>query len=83
MKLSILLAGGALVALVGAAASGQAQPPQASDLHLSTRTAVSAQQDIARTRDVTPPAPRGDLRGDIASNARPRSDNERERGQHH
>jgi hypothetical protein len=83
MKLSILLAGGALVALVGAAASGQAQPPQASDLHLDTRTSVSAPQDIARARDATPPAPRGDLRGDIASNARPRSDNERERAQHH
>jgi hypothetical protein len=30
------------------------------------------QQGDARGRDFTPPAPRGDLRGDIASNARMR-----------
>ncbi|HEX7935006.1 MAG TPA: hypothetical protein VF573_18275 [Paraburkholderia sp.] len=30
------------------------------------------QQSAARSRDFTPPAPRGDLRGDIASNVRTR-----------
>ncbi|WP_250492490.1 hypothetical protein [Caballeronia sp. GAWG1-1] len=84
MKVSILLACGALGALTSAAASGQARPPPGSDLHLNTRAAMSAPQAIARTRDATPPAPRGDLRGDIASNVRARPDSEREsQGRHH
>jgi hypothetical protein len=41
------------------------------------------QQAEARNRDFTPPAPRGDLRGDIASNVRarpePRRDNPSQR----
>jgi Ni/Co efflux regulator RcnB len=32
------------------------------------------QQSEAHNRDFTPPAPRGDLRGDIASNVRARPD---------
>jgi hypothetical protein len=36
------------------------------------------QQSEARNRDFTPPAPRGDLRGDIASNVRARPDVPRE-----
>jgi hypothetical protein len=73
-----------LFALAGVAASGQAQPPPASDLLVDTKMSVHAPQDGARAREMTPPAPRGDLRGDIASNARVRPDNEREtRAQHH
>jgi hypothetical protein len=36
------------------------------------------QQSEARSRDFTPPAPRGDLRGDIASNVRARPEANRE-----
>ncbi|HVE08114.1 MAG TPA: hypothetical protein VNE00_12745 [Paraburkholderia sp.] len=35
------------------------------------------QQAETRNRDFTPPTPRGDLRGDIASNVRARPENER------
>ncbi|CAB3777717.1 hypothetical protein [Paraburkholderia fynbosensis] len=35
------------------------------------------QQSQTRNRDFTPPAPRGDLRGDIASNVRARPDTPR------
>ncbi|MFT4069660.1 hypothetical protein [Paraburkholderia sp.] len=35
------------------------------------------QQSEVRSRDFTPPAPRGDLRGDIASNVRGRPDEAR------
>lgn len=78
MKALILLASGAFSALVGVAASAQAQPPPASDLYVSTKTAMGSPRDAVRTREVTPPTPRGDLRGDIASNARTRPDSERE-----
>lgn len=79
MKASTLLVRGAFVALAGVAAAGQAQPPPASsDLRLSTRATASAQHEISRAPASTPPAPRGDLRGDIASNVRARPDNERE-----
>jgi hypothetical protein len=78
MKALILLASGAFSALVGVAASGQAQPPPASDLYMTTKTAMGAPRDAVRTRDVAPPTPRGDLRGDIANNARARPDVERE-----
>jgi hypothetical protein len=82
MKVSILLALGAFGALAGATAS--AQPPPAPDLHWNTKTSANVPQDVARTREMTPPAPRGDLRGDIASNAHARPDNDRdERPAHH
>jgi hypothetical protein len=84
MKVSVLLTLGAFSALAGVVASGQAQPPPAPDLQLNTKAMVSAPRDLARTREVTPPAPRGDLRGDIASNVRARPDGEREdRPAHH
>ncbi|MDR5757389.1 hypothetical protein [Caballeronia sp. LZ035] len=85
MKASTLLAPGALVALMSTTAMSQAQPPPAaSDFHVSTRAAMEAPQGGPRTRGVTPPAPRGDLRGDIASNVRARPDSERDgRPQHH
>lgn len=39
------------------------------------------QQNPGRSRDFTPPTPRGDLRGDIASNVHARPDTAREDGQ--
>jgi hypothetical protein len=41
------------------------------------------QQSQTRNRDFTPPAPRGDLRGDIASNVRARPDTPREEPTRH
>ena len=41
------------------------------------------QQSQTRNRDFTPPAPRGDLRGDIASNVRARPDAPREEPTRH
>lgn len=79
MKASTLLVRGALSALAGVAAAGQAQPPLASsDWRLTTKTSAAPPQDAPRSRAATPPAPRGDLRGDIASNVRARPDNDRE-----
>jgi hypothetical protein len=85
MKASTLLAQGALVALTSTTAMSQAQPPPAaSDFHVSTRAAMEVTQGSPHNRGVTPPAPRGDLRGDIASNVRARPDAERDgRPQHH
>ena len=85
MKASTLLAHGAFVALPSTAALSQAQPPPpASDFHVSTKASMAAPQNAGRNRDATPPAPRGDLRGDIASNVRARPDTERDaRSQHH
>ncbi|SAK77054.1 hypothetical protein AWB79_04695 [Caballeronia hypogeia] len=84
MKASTLLVHGAFVALTSTAAMSQAPPPPpASDFHVSTKASLAATQN-GRNRDATPPAPRGDLRGDIASNVRARPDAERDaRSQHH
>ncbi|SAL02545.1 hypothetical protein [Caballeronia ptereochthonis] len=85
MKASTLLAQGALIALASTSAMSQAQPPPAaSDFHVSTKATMATPQNNARSRDATPPAPRGDLRGDIASNVRTRPEPDREsRSQHH
>ncbi|WP_321797093.1 hypothetical protein [Caballeronia sp. J97] len=84
MKASTLLASSAFVALTSTAAISQAQPPPASDFHVSTKASMAAPQNAGHNRDATPPAPRGDLRGDIASNVRARPDSERDsRSQHH
>jgi hypothetical protein len=84
MKVSVLLAFGAFSALAGVVASGQAQPPPAPDIQLNTKALVSAPRDGGHAREGTPPAPRGDLRGDIASNVRARPDGDREdRPAHH
>ncbi|SAK95519.1 hypothetical protein AWB80_07109 [Caballeronia pedi] len=85
MKASTLLVHGAFIALTSTAAMSQAQPPpSASDFHVSTKASMAASQNAGRNRDASPPAPRGDLRGDIASNVRARPDPEREsRSQHH
>ena len=85
MKASTLLAQGVLVALTSTLAMSQAQPPPAaSDFHVSTKASLATPQNNTRNREATPPAPRGDLRGDIASNVRTRPETEREpRSQRH
>ncbi|SAK70462.1 hypothetical protein AWB75_03616 [Caballeronia catudaia] len=85
MKASILLVSGAFAALTSTAAMSQAQPPPpASDFHVSTKASMGASHNAGRNRDAAPPAPRGDLRGDIASNVRARPDSERDaRSRHH
>ncbi|WP_244815820.1 hypothetical protein [Caballeronia sp. Lep1P3] len=84
MKASTLVVQGALAALAGMTAAVQAQPPAATDLRLSAKTPAPSPPDIARAHGAGPPAPRGDLRSDIASNAHARPDNERdERPPHH
>ncbi|VXC11369.1 conserved exported hypothetical protein [Burkholderia sp. 8Y] len=83
MKVSTRLMHGVLAGFAGVAFVAHAQPP-ASDLRLTAKTASPAPPDAARARAATPPAPRGDLRGDIASNVRARPDNDRdERAPHH
>lgn len=85
MKASTLLVNGAVVALASIAAMSQAEaPPPASDFHVNTKASMAASQNAGRDRDAAPPAPRGDLRGDIASNVRARPDTERDpRSRHH
>jgi hypothetical protein len=84
MKASTLLAQGALIALASTWAISHAQPPPAaSDFHVSTKAAIGTSQNNPRIREATPPAPRGDLRGDIASNVRARPDAERDGRSHH
>ena len=78
MKASTLLALGAFAALTSTSAMSQAQPPPGgSDFHVSTKATLAAPQNTPRNRDVAPPAPRGDLRGDIASNVRARPETDR------
>jgi|GEM_PF-436253 len=48
-----------------------------------TATLEAWQQSEAHNRDFTPPTPRGDLRGDIASNVRARPDASRGDQQRH
>ena len=64
-----------------AIAQAQLQPGDLS-VKASARAVVPAQQDVSRARDFSPPAPRGDLRGDIASNvhARPGAGSRESRG---
>ena len=85
MKASTLLVHGAFVALTSTAAMSPAQPPPpSSDFHVSTKASMAASRNAGSNHEATPPAPRGDLRGDIASNVRGvRPDSEREaRPQH-
>ena len=73
MKASTLLVHGAFVALTSTAAMSPAQPPPpppSSDFHVSTKASMAASQNVGSNHEATPPAPRGDLRGDIASNVR-------------
>ncbi|MDR5750919.1 hypothetical protein QCE48_08980 [Caballeronia sp. LZ024] len=79
MKPMSRLVCGIVVSILCGAANAQAQlQPEDLSVQASARAAAPAQQDVARARDFSPPAPRGDLRGDIASNARVRPDDEHE-----
>ena len=67
---SMLLCG---IAVSSFTAPAFAQQPQAWNWRPDHPASLEAwQQDGARTHGFTPPAPRGDLRGDIASNVRER-----------
>jgi hypothetical protein len=85
MNAMTLLACGMVVSLFGETALGQARPPAAGfDMHAGAQGGPPAQPSWARAKEITPPAPRGDLRGDIASNARSRPDADRDsKNQHH
>jgi hypothetical protein len=81
--MSLLLCG---IVLSSMAATALAQQrPQGWNWRPDRAASMEAwQQSAARSRDFTPPAPRGDLRGDIASNVRtrpeaPRDDSPRRR----
>jgi hypothetical protein len=71
MKPMSLLLCGIVVSSIAASAFGQ-QKPQGWNWRPDRPATVEAWQQDGRTRDFTPPAPRGDLRGDIASNVRTR-----------
>jgi hypothetical protein len=75
--MSLLLCG---IVISSLAAPALAQERQQAWNWRPDRTASleSWQQSQARSRDFTPPAPRGDLRGDIASNVRMRPEPGRE-----
>jgi hypothetical protein len=75
--MSVLLCG---IVISSMAAPALAQERQQAWNWRPDRTASleAWQQGEARNRDFTPPAPRGDLRGDIASNVRARPETPRE-----
>ncbi|CAD6508583.1 hypothetical protein [Paraburkholderia metrosideri] len=75
--MSLLLCG---IVISSMAAPALAQERQQAWNWRPDRTASleSWQQSQTQSRDFTPPAPRGDLRGDIASNVRARPDAPRE-----
>lgn len=84
MKPMSLLLCGIVLSSMAATALAQ-QRPQGWNWRPDRAASMEAwQQSAARSRDFTPPAPRGDLRGDIASNVRtrpeaPRDDSPRRR----
>jgi hypothetical protein len=83
MKPMSLLLCGIVISSMAAPALAQ-QRPQAGSWRPDRAAALEAwQQSETRNRDITPAAPRGDLRGDIASNVRARPDVPREGGEHH
>jgi hypothetical protein len=70
MKPMSMLACGIVVSLIAGTALGQ-PPPDSFSLHADTRTDLQAwKSEPVRTREVAQPVPLGDLRGDIANNAR-------------
>ncbi|MFP3566583.1 hypothetical protein [Paraburkholderia sp. SIMBA_030] len=72
MKPMSLLLCGIVVSSMAAPALAQ-QRPQGWNWRPDRTASIEArQQSETRNRDFTPPAPRGDLRGDIASNVRTR-----------
>ncbi|MEZ0605353.1 hypothetical protein ACAX43_24780 [Paraburkholderia sp. IW21] len=83
MKPMSLLLYGIVVSSMAAPALAQQRPQGWNWRPDRTATAEASQQSGARSRDFTPPAPRGDLRGDIASNVRTRPEPPREDPTHH
>ncbi|RKF49547.1 hypothetical protein [Paraburkholderia fungorum] len=85
MKPMSLLLCGIVVSSMAAPALAQQRPQGWNGRPDHAATVQAWQQSDSRSRDFTPPAPRGDLRGDIASNARmrpeppPREDSTRRR----
>ncbi|WP_434109618.1 hypothetical protein [Paraburkholderia caffeinilytica] len=78
MKPMSLLLCGIVVSSMAAPALAQQRPQGWNWRPDHTASVEALQQNGARSRDFTPPAPRGDLRGDIASNVRPRPEPPRE-----
>lgn len=78
MKPMSLLLCGIVVSSIAAPALAQ-ERPQGWNWRPDHAASMEAwQQSSARSRDFTPPTPRGDLRGDIASNVRTRPESQRE-----
>ncbi|MFL9902255.1 hypothetical protein PQR75_08270 [Paraburkholderia fungorum] len=78
MKPMSLLLCGIVVSSMAAPALAQQRPQGWNWRPDHTATAEAWQQSETRGRGFTPPAPRGDLRGDIASNVRTRPEPPRE-----
>ncbi|RAS24286.1 hypothetical protein [Paraburkholderia bryophila] len=78
MKPMSLLLCGIVISSMAAPALAQQRPEGWNWRPERTASLEAWQQGDARGRDFTPPAPRGDLRGDIASNVRARPDMPRE-----
>ncbi|WP_090687449.1 hypothetical protein [Paraburkholderia phenazinium] len=77
MKPMSLLLCGIVVSLIAAPAFAQ-QKPSGWNWQPDRSTTLKAAQQGEHPREFTPPAPRGDLRGDIASNVRARPEPVRE-----
>jgi hypothetical protein len=71
MKPMSLLLCGIVVSSIAAPAFGQ-QKPQGWNWRPDRAATLEASQQDQHPREFNPPAPRGDLRGDIASNVRGR-----------
>jgi hypothetical protein len=69
---------GLVVALLAATAFAQQRPQGWNWRPEQPATLQAWQQAETRNQNFTPPTPRGDLRGDIASNVRARPDGQRE-----
>ncbi len=78
MKPMSLLLCGIVVSSMAAPALAQQRPQGGNWRPDHTATVEASQQNETRSRDFTPPVPRGDLRGDIASNVRARPEPPRE-----
>ena len=78
MKPMSLLLCGIVVSSMAAPALAQERPQGWNWRPDRTASVQAWQQSETRSRDFTPPTPRGDLRGDIASNVRARPDAPRE-----
>jgi hypothetical protein len=78
MKPMSLLLCGIVVSVIAAPTFAQQRPTGWSWRPDRAASLETWQQQGERPREFTPPAPRGDLRGDIASNVRTRPDQPRE-----